>query len=127
MWWSTAIHLYTPRELERQLVDCGAEAVLVLENFANVLQQALPRTMIRHVITTQLGDMLGWGRGALINFFVKYVKKLAPKWSIANAITFSDALRRALRFAGGPSRLRRTTSPSFNIPAARRAFRKALC
>ena len=85
--------LYTPRELERQLIDCGAEAVLVLENFANVLQQALPRTMIRHVITTQLGDMLGWGRGALINFFVKYVKKLALKWSIANAIAFRDALR----------------------------------
>ncbi len=85
--------LYTARELERQLVDCGAEAILVLENFANVLQQALPRTMIRHVITTQLGDLLGWGRGALINFFVKYVKKLAPKWSIANAITITDALR----------------------------------
>ena len=96
--------LYTARELERQLVDCGAEAVLVLENFANVLQQALPRTMIRHVITTQLGDMLGWGRGALINFFVKYVKKLAPKWSIANAITFTDALRRgaSLRWRPDP-------------------------
>lgn len=86
--------LYTSRELERQLVDCGAEAILVLENFANVLQQALPKTMIRHVITTQLGDMLGWGRGALINFFVKYIKRLAPKWSIANAITFTRALRR---------------------------------
>ena len=93
--------LYTPRELEWQLIDCGAEAVLVLENFANVLQQALPRTMIRHVITTQLGDMLGWGRGALINFFVKYVKKLAPKWSIANAITFRCALR-----GGAPLRWR---------------------
>ena len=85
--------LYTPRELERQLADCGAEAVLVLENFANVLQQALPKTLVRHVITTQLGDMLGWGRGALVNFLVKYIKRLAPKWSIANAITFSDALR----------------------------------
>jgi long-chain acyl-CoA synthetase len=85
--------LYTPRELERQLIDCGAEAILVLENFANALQQVLPRTMIRHVITTQLGDMLGWKKGALINFFIKYVKKLAPKWSIANAIAFRDALR----------------------------------
>lgn len=96
--------LYTARELERQLVDCGAEAILVLENFANVLQQALPRTMIRHVITTQLGDLLGWGRGALINFFVKYVKKLAPKWSIANAITITDALRRgaSLRWRPDP-------------------------
>lgn len=96
--------LYTARELERQLVDCGAEAILVLENFANVLQQALPRTIIRHVITTQLGDLLGWGRGALINFFVKYVKKLAPKWSIANAITITDALRRgaSLRWRPDP-------------------------
>ncbi len=96
--------LYTPRELERQLADCGAEAVLVLENFASVLQQALPNTKVRHVITTQLGDMLGWGRGALVNFLVKYIKGLVPKWSIANAIAFSDALRRG-------ASLRRPTEP----------------
>ena len=108
--------LYTPRELERQLIDCGAEAVLVLENFANVLQQALPRTMIRHVITTQLGDMLGWGRGALINFFVKYVKRLAPKWSIANAITFTGRATRG-RFASlaaRPDRPARHRLPSIH-------------
>jgi long-chain acyl-CoA synthetase len=86
--------LYTPRELERQLTDCGAEAVLVLENFAIVVQQALSKTMVRHVITTQLGDMLGWGRGTLVNFVAKYIKRLVPKWSIANTITFSDALRK---------------------------------
>ena len=86
--------LYTPRELERQLVDCGAETVVVLENFAIVLQQVLSKTMVRHVITTRLGDMLGRGKGTLVNFFVKYIKRLVPKWSIANTITFSDALRR---------------------------------
>ena len=89
---------YTARELERQLVDCGAEVVLVLENFAAVLQQALPNTKVRTVITNQLGDMLGWGKGALVNFYVKYIKRMTPKWSIANAVTFSDALRRGASF-----------------------------
>jgi long-chain acyl-CoA synthetase len=93
---------YTARELEWQLVDSGAEVVLVLENFAAVLQQALPNTKVRTVITTQLGDMLGWGKGALVNFYVRYIKRMTPKWSIANAVTFSDALRRGASFRWAP-------------------------
>ena len=58
--------LYTPRELEQQLADLGAEAIVVLENFAFVLQKALAQTKVRHVIVTQFGDMLGWGKGRLI-------------------------------------------------------------
>jgi long-chain acyl-CoA synthetase len=84
---------YTPRELEWQLVDSGAEVVLVLENFAAVLQQALPNTKVRTVITTQLGDMLGWGKGALVNFYVNYIKRMAPKWS-CSATIWMEALRR---------------------------------
>ena len=102
--------LYTPRELERQLADSGAEAIVVLENFAFVLQQALVQTKVRHVIVTQLGDMLGWARGALINFVVKFVKRLVPKWSIPNAVRlFRLRCARARPFPGDPSRLGRKT------------------
>ena len=85
--------LYTPRELERQLADSGAQAIVVLENFAFVLQKALAQTKVRHVIVTQFGDMLGWGKGRLISFAIKFVKRLVPKWSIPNAVQFSTALR----------------------------------
>jgi long-chain acyl-CoA synthetase len=85
--------LYKPRELEQQLADSGAEAIVVLENFASVVQETLPKTAIKHVITTQLGDMFGWGRGTLINVLIKYVKRLVPKWDIPAAISFVSALR----------------------------------
>ena len=85
--------LYTPRELEQQLADSGAEAIVVLENFAFVLQKALAQTKVRHVIVTQFGDMLGWGKGRLISFAIKFVKRLVPKWSIPSAVQFSTALR----------------------------------
>lgn len=85
--------LYTPRELEQQLADSGAEAIVVLENFAFVLQKNLAQTKVRHVIVTQFGDMLGWGKGRLISFAIKFVKRLVPKWSIPSAVQFSTALR----------------------------------
>ena len=85
--------LYMPRELEQQLADSGAEAIVVLENFAFVLQKNLAQTKVRHVIVTQFGDMLGWGKGRLISFAIKFVKRLVPKWSIPNAVQFSTALR----------------------------------
>ena len=91
--------LYTARELERQLADSGAEAVVIIENFASVLQEALPRTAIRHVITTRIGDMLGWGQGTLVNFVVRYVKRLVPAWSIPGAVKFRIALRRGANLA----------------------------
>jgi long-chain acyl-CoA synthetase len=85
--------LYTPRELEQQLMDSGAEAIVVLENFAFVLQKDLAQTKVRHVIVTQFGDMLGWGKGRLISLAIKFVKRLVPKWSIPSAVRFSTALR----------------------------------
>ena len=94
--------LYTARELERQLTDSGAEAVVVLENFAFVLQQALPKTMIKHVITTQIGDMLGCPKGTLVNFVVKFLKRLVPKWRIPNAVAFRTALRKGGRLSWRP-------------------------
>jgi long-chain acyl-CoA synthetase len=93
--------LYTARELEQQLADSGAEAIVVLENFAAVLAQALPGTRVRHVVVTGLGDMLGLLRGVLVNAVVRHVKHLVPAWRIPGAVRWSRALTRgtAMRFA----------------------------
>ena len=71
--------LYKPRELEFQLNDSGAEAIVVLENFASVLQEALPQTSVKHVVVASMGDMLGMLKGALVNFVVRHVKKMVPR------------------------------------------------
>ncbi|WP_121243102.1 AMP-binding protein [Sulfurisoma sediminicola] len=84
--------LYTARELEYQLADSGAEAIVILENFAHVLEAALPRTAIRHVVVTGLGDMLGLARGTLINFVVRHVKRLVPSWTLPGAVPWTTAL-----------------------------------
>jgi len=84
--------LYTARELEYQLKDAGAEAVVVLENFAHVLQQALPGAQVRHVIVTGLGDMLGFLKGALVNAVVRHVKKMVQPWRIEGAIRWKRVL-----------------------------------
>ncbi|PZU19282.1 MAG: long-chain fatty acid--CoA ligase [Shinella sp.] len=83
--------LYTPRELEHQLNDSGARAIFVMENFAHTVEQVLARTKLEHVIVTSMGDMLGL-KGHIVNFVVRRVKKLVPKWSIPSAIRFSTAL-----------------------------------
>jgi long-chain acyl-CoA synthetase len=84
--------LYKPRELEFQLKDCGAEAIIVLENFAAVLQQALPPTKIKHVVIASLGDMLGLVKGMVVNAVVRHVKKMVPPYSLPGAIRFNDVL-----------------------------------
>ncbi|WP_315918184.1 long-chain-fatty-acid--CoA ligase [Mesorhizobium sp. SP-1A] len=85
--------LYTPRELEHQLRDSGAEAIVILENFATTLQAVVARTPVRHVIVASLGEMLGGMKGALVNFVVRRVKKLVPAWSLPGHVRFSAALR----------------------------------
>jgi len=84
--------LYTARELEHQLKDSGAVAIVVLENFAATLQQVLARTQVRTVITTQIGDLFPALKRALTNFVVKHVKKMVPAWQIAGTTSFNDAL-----------------------------------
>jgi long-chain acyl-CoA synthetase len=84
--------LYTERELEHQLRDSGAEVIVVLENFAHTVEAVLPRTAVKHVVVTGLGDMLGGFKGLLVNFVVRSVKKMVPPWSIPQAISFEDAL-----------------------------------
>jgi long-chain acyl-CoA synthetase len=83
--------LYTVRELEYQLADSGASAIVVLENFASVVEHALPGTRVRHVVVTGLGDMLGLFRGALVNAAVRHVKRLVPPWRIKGATSWSLA------------------------------------
>jgi len=84
--------LYTPRELEHQLKDCGAEAIFVLENFACTLDKVIARTSVKHVVVASMGELLGGIKGALVNFVVRRVKKLVPSFSLPQAITFKKAL-----------------------------------
>ena len=86
--------LYTARELEHQLKDSGARAIVVLENFANTLQQVLKNTPVEHVITTQLGDLLPIPKRWIVNFVIKKIKKMVPDWRIDGAVTFHAALAR---------------------------------
>jgi long-chain acyl-CoA synthetase len=85
--------LYTPRELEHQLHDSGAVAIVVLENFAATLQGVLAQTPVRTVITTQIGDMFPTVKALLTNLVVKHVKKMVPAWNIPGAIELKQALQ----------------------------------
>jgi long-chain acyl-CoA synthetase len=92
--------LYTPRELEHQLKDSGARVIVIVENFAQTLQQVLDRTPVEQVITTQIGDMLPVPKRWLVNFVIKHVRKMVPEWRIDGAISLPAALERgsAARF-----------------------------
>ncbi len=83
--------LYTPRELEHQLKDSGAEAIIVLENFASVVQQVIAKTQVKHVIVASMGDMLGF-KGMIVNLVVRRVKKMVPAFSLPGAVAFNDAV-----------------------------------
>ena len=84
--------LYTPRELEHQLKDSGAEAIVILENFATTLQAVVAKTSVKHVVVAAMGDMLGI-KGMLVNFVVRRVKKMVPDWSLPGHVKFNDALK----------------------------------
>ncbi len=84
--------LYTPRELEFQLKDSDAEAIVVLENFAVTVQQALAHSSIKHVVVARMGDMLGMVKGTLVNLVVRHVKKMVPAYHLPQATAFNDAI-----------------------------------
>jgi len=90
--------MYTPRELKHQLVDSGARALLVLDNFAHTAAAVVADTPCEHVITTGIGDLLGFPKSLITNFVVKHVKKMVPAYSLPRAVRFNDALARG---AGG--------------------------
>lgn len=84
--------LYTPRELEHQLKDSGATAIVVVSNFASTLEKVVFNTDVKHVILTRMGNQLSFGKRTLVNFVVKYIKKLVPKYKLPNAVTFREVL-----------------------------------
>ncbi|UVW28532.1 long-chain-fatty-acid--CoA ligase [Massilia sp. H6] len=84
--------LYTPRELQHQLIDSGAEAIVVLENFAHTLEQVIANTSVKHVVVGTMGDLLGGLKGMLVNLVVRKVKKMVPAYSLPGAISFKRML-----------------------------------
>jgi long-chain acyl-CoA synthetase len=99
--------LYTPRELEHQLKDSGAEAIVILENFAGTLAQVIARTAVKHVVVASVGDRLGFPKGAVVNFVLRKVRKAVPPYSLPGHVRFNDALdqgrrRRFEKVAVGP-------------------------
>src|SRR5579871_6163556 len=83
--------LYTPRELEHQLKDSGAEAIIVLENFATTVEKVIANTAVKHVIIGSMGDLLGL-KGMIVNLVVRRVKKMVPAFSLPGAVGFNDAI-----------------------------------
>ncbi|MBD9477485.1 long-chain fatty acid--CoA ligase [Pseudoxanthomonas sp. PXM02] len=84
--------MYTPRELKHQLTDSGASVLLVVDNFGKTAQEALAGTQVKQVVTTALGDLVGFPKGAIVNFVLKYVKKMVPDYDIPGAVRFKDTL-----------------------------------
>ena len=91
--------LYTPREMEFQFVDSGAKAIIIAENFGANLEKILPKTAIKTIIVTSIGELLGTIKGSLVNFVVKNVKRMVPKYNLPNVVTFSEALSAGKKFS----------------------------
>ncbi len=89
--------LYTPRELEHQLKDSGADAIFILENFATTLQQVQDKVPTKLVVVCSMGDLLGFAKGLIVNFVVRNVKKMVPAYQLPNAIKFLDVLADGLK------------------------------
>ena len=89
--------LYTPRELEHQLQDSGAKAIVILENFAHTLEQVIARTQVKQVVVAAMGDLLGVVKGALVNFVVRNLKKMVPAFEFDHALRFNEVLRAGSR------------------------------
>jgi len=85
--------LYTPRELEHQLNDSGASAMVIVSNFAHTLEKVVFNTPVKHVILTRMGDQLSAAKGTMVNFVVKYIKRLVPKYHLPDAISFRSVLQ----------------------------------
>ena len=85
--------LYTPRELEHQLTDSGAKAIVIIENFAITLQKCIKQTQVKHIVMCTMGDMLNWPKSAVVNFVVRNMKNLVPEFHLFGAVKFNQALR----------------------------------
>ena len=89
--------LYTPRELAHQLKDSGAKAIVIIENFANTLEQCIASTPVKHVVLCAMGDQLGMLKGAVVNYVVRNVKKMVPAFMLPGAVRFNDAVAKGTR------------------------------
>ena len=89
--------LYTPRELEHQLKDSGAKAIVIIENFASTLEQCIASTPVKHIVLCAMGDRLGLLKGALVNYVVRSVKKMVPVFNLPGAVRFNDAVAKGTR------------------------------
>ena len=89
--------LYTPRELEHQLKDSGAKAIVIIENFASTLEKCIAATPVQHVVLCAMGDQLGLLKGTLVNYVVRNVKKMVPAFHLPSAVRFNDAVARGAK------------------------------
>jgi long-chain acyl-CoA synthetase len=94
--------LYTPREVEHQLNDSGATVMLIYENACATLQQVIAKTPVKKVIVTGVGDLLGFPKGAIVNFVLRHVKKMVPAWSLPGAVRFNDVISKGASLALDP-------------------------
>ncbi len=117
--------LYTHREMHHQLKDSGAKVAVVLENFAHTLEQSLDETAVEHVVVTRMGELIPGLHGRLLDFAVKYLKRMVPAWHIDGSRRFNDCLALGRNRRCPPSRPATTTWPSCNTPGARRAWPRA--
>ncbi|MES0060599.1 long-chain fatty acid--CoA ligase [Mesorhizobium sp. M0041] len=97
--------LYTPRELEHQLKDSGAQAIVILENFASTLDAVIARTAVKHVVVAAMGDMLGGLKGTIVNLVVRRVKKMVPAWSLPDHVKFNAAVKAGAGIAFKPAKM----------------------
>src|SRR5450759_4570541 len=97
--------LYTPRELEHQLKDSGAKAIVIIENFASTLEKCIAATSVKHVVLCAMGDQLGFLKGALVNYVVRNVKKMVPDYNLPGAVRFNVAVARGARVPVRPANI----------------------
>lgn len=90
--------LYTPREMQHQFKDAEVKAIVIAENFAAKLEEILPDTSIKAIITTSIGEMLGWPNSTIVNFVVRNIKRMVPKYNLPNTVSFMDALKQGKKF-----------------------------
>lgn len=91
--------LYTPREMRHQFVDAGVKAIIICENFASNLEQVLPDTQIKTIIITSIGELLGFPKSMVVNFVVRKIKRMVPKYDLPNTVTFKEALKQGKKFS----------------------------
>lgn len=119
--------LYTPRELEYQLKDSGASAIVIVSNFAHTLEKVVRNTQVKHVILTRMGDQLSTPKRTLVNFVVKYIKRLVPKYHLPDAISFRRVLQQGRRLQYVKPDIINADLAFCNIPAEQPASPKGRC